>query len=220
MLIRELIQLNTNAKFVSDVQLRWFWDAEKNAELAKGYIFTRQAGANQKSTVDALNMVRFGLTDPGSDNRMLFLATFGQGKTHLALAMANFFAKSPDSREVRWLIESLAHAYGDDPALKSFTDLKERNPRHLVVCLQGDVGGFDLGSNFVRELEHSLAAELVPSGGMLPLWYKVAIETLDATVASQRPKADSFLAAYEMDLPTLRQRLGRRTRAFTTSRVM
>ena len=210
MLIKELIRLNTNAKFFNDVQLRWFWDAQKNAELAKGYIFTQQAGENQKSTVDALNMVRFGLTDPGSENRMLFLATFGQGKTHLALAMANIFGKPPDSEEVKWLIESLTHAYGESPAIKNFTDLKERNPRHLVVCLQGDVGGFDLGSYFVRELERSLATELCASGGMLPLWYKTALDTLEASVAPQKTKADAFLEPHEMDLPKLKQRLGQK----------
>lgn len=207
MLIKELVRLNTNARFFNDVQLRWYWDAQKNAELAKGYIFTLQAGENQKSTVDALNMVRFGLTDPGSDNRMLFLATFGQGKTHLALAMANFFGKTPESDEVKWLTESLTHAYGESPAIKNFTELKERNPRHLVVCLQGDVGGFDLGSYFLRELERSLGTELSASGGMLPLWYKTALDTLDASVAPHRTKADTFLAPQEMDLPALRQRL-------------
>ena len=210
MLIKELIRPNTNARFFNDVQLRWYWDAQKNAELAKGYIFTLQAGENQKSTVDAMNMVRFGLTDPGSDNRMLFLATFGQGKTHLALAMANFFGRTPDSDEVKWLIESLTHAYGESPAIKNFTELKERNPRHLVVCLQGDVGGFDLGSYFLRELERSLGVELSASGGMLPLWYKTALDTLDASVAPHRTKADAFLAPQEMDLPALRQRLAQK----------
>lgn len=207
MLIKELVRLNTNAEFFNDVQLRWFWDKQKNAKLAKGYIFTKQEGENRKSTVDALDMVRFGLTDPGSENRMLFLATFGQGKTHLALAMANFFAKPPESEEVKCLIKSLKHAYGDSPAIKNFTDLKERNPRHLVVCLQGDEVGFDLSSYFVREVERSLKPELSASGGMLPLWFKAALDTLDISVASQRPKADAFLASREMDLPKLRQRL-------------
>ena len=207
MLIKELVRLNTNAEFFNDVQLRWFWDEQKNAKLAKGYIFTRQAGENRKSTVDALDMVRFGLTDPGSENRMLFMATFGQGKTHLALAMANFFAKSPESEEVQYLIKSLKHAYGDSPAIKNFTDLKERNPRHLVVCLQGDEVGFDLSSYFVREVEHSLKAELSEYGGMLPLWFKTALDTLETSVAPQRAKADAFLASHEMDLPKLRQRL-------------
>src|SRR5439155_20478139 len=108
------------------------------------YIFTRQASENRKSTVDALDTVRLGLLDPGSDNRMLFMATFGQGKTHLALAMANFFAKSPESKEVTWLFESLKCAYGDNPAINSFIHLKEVFPKHLVVCLQGDEVGFDL----------------------------------------------------------------------------
>jgi hypothetical protein len=207
MLIKELVRLNMNAEFFNDVQLRWFWDEQKNAKLAKGYIFTRQAGENRKSTVDALDMVRFGLNDIGSENRMLFMATFGQGKTHLALAMANFFAKPPESVEVQHLIQSLKHAYGDSPAVKNFTDLKERHPRHLVVCLQGDEVGFDLSSYFVREVEQSLKAELSASGGMLPLWFKTALDTLDSSVASQRPKADAFLAAREMDLPKLRQRL-------------
>jgi hypothetical protein len=207
MLIKELVRLNTNAEFFNDVQLRWFWDVKKNAKLAKGYIFTLQAGENRKSTVDALDMVRFGLTDPGSENRMLFMATFGQGKTHLALAMANFFSKPPESTEVQHLIKSLKHAYGESPAIKNFTDLKERNPRHLVVCLQGDEVGFDLSSYFVREVEQSLKAELSTTGGMLPLWFKTALDTLDTSVASQRAKADAFLASREMDLPKLRQRL-------------
>src|SRR5665213_2978532 len=210
MLIRELIQLNTNAEFFNDVQLRWFWDEQKNAKLAKGYIFTRQSGENRKSTVDALDMVRFGLTDPGSENRMLFMATFGQGKTHLALAMANFFAKPPESEEVQYLITSLRHAYADSPAIRNFTDLKERNPRHLVVCLQGDEVGFDLSSYFVSEVERSLKVELSASGGMLPLWFKTALDTLETIVARQRAKAYSFLASRDLDLPKLRQHLERK----------
>lgn len=205
--IRDLIRINTNAEFFNDVQLRWFWDEQKNAKLAKGYIFTRQAGENRKSTVDALNMVRYGLTDPGSENRLLFMATFGQGKTHLALAMANFFAKPLESEEVQYLIQSLKNAYGDSPAVKNFTDLKERSPRHIVVCLQGDEVGFDLSSYFVREIERSLKEELRASGGMLPLWFKTALDMLDTSVAAQRSKADAFLATRDMDLPKLRHRL-------------
>jgi hypothetical protein len=207
MLIKELVKLNTNAEFFSDVQLRWFWEPEKNAKLAKGYIFTRQASDNRKSTVDALDAVRFALTDPGSDNRILFLATFGQGKTHLALAMANFFAKPPESPEVKCLVESLKRAYNGSAAINNFTDLKDRNPKHLVVCLQGDEGGFDLASYFVREVERSLSADLSASGGMLPLWFKTALETIDKSVAPHQAKADAFLSALEMDLPQLRERL-------------
>ncbi|MEI8044759.1 MAG: hypothetical protein WCL11_25330, partial [Verrucomicrobiota bacterium] len=207
MLIKDIIRLNTNAEFFNDVQLRWFWEPEKNAKLAKGYIFTRQAGENRKSTVDALDMVRFGLTDPGSENRMLFLATFGQGKTHLALAMANFFGKPPESEEVQYLFASLKHAYGDNPAIKNFTQLKERHPRHLVVCLQGDEVGFDLGSYFVREVERALKGELSGSGGMLPLWFKTALQIVDTKIAQHGPQAEAFLAQHEMDLPKLRQRL-------------
>jgi len=207
MLIKDLVKLNTNAEFFNDVQLRWFWDAEKNARLAKGYIFTRQAGENRKSTVDALEMVHYGLIDPGSENRMLFLATFGQGKTHLALAMANFFGKPPESEEVRDLIKSLEHAYGNSPAIKNFTDLKARNPRHLVVCLQGDEVGFDLSSYFVREVERSLKEILSASGGRLPLWFATALELIETAVMPQRAKADAFLAPREMDLPKLQHRL-------------
>lgn len=207
MLIKELVRLNTNAEFFSDVQLRWLWEPEKNAKLAKGYIFTRQASENRKSTVDALDAVRFGLTDPGSENRMLFMATFGQGKTHLALAMANFFSKPPESVEVQYLIDSLKCAYNGSAAINNFTDLKKRNPKHLVVCLQGDEGGFDLSSYFVREVERSLAADLSTSGGMLPLWFKTALETIDKSVSQHQAEADAFLASREMDLPQLRQRL-------------
>jgi hypothetical protein len=207
MLIKDLVKLQTNAEFFSDVQLRWFWEPEKNAKLAQGYIFTRQASDSRKSTVDALDAVRFGLTDPGSENRMLFLATFGQGKTHLALAMANFFAKTPESPEVQDLIKSLKFAYNGSAAINNFTDLKERNPKHLVVCLQGDEGGFDLASYFVREVERSLSADLSASAGMLPLWFKTALETIDKSVVPHKDKADAFLAAREMDLPQLRQRL-------------
>jgi hypothetical protein len=207
MQIKELIKPNKNAEFFNDVQLRWFWDQAKNAQLAKGYIFTRQAGENRKSTVDALDMVRHGLIDPGMENRMLFMATFGQGKTHLALAMANFFSKSPNSPEVKYLIESLRHAYGEDVGVNNFVNLKESHPQHLVVCLQGDEVGFDLSSYFVREVEHSLSNELLSSGGMLPLWFKTALEILKNKVEPQRVEADAFLAKHQLDLPTLEKRL-------------
>ena len=205
MLIKDLIKINTNAKFVNDVQLRWFWDAPRNAELTKSYIFTQQANDKQRSAVYALRMMRFGFTDPGSENRMLFIGTFGQGKTHLALALANLFGKPLASQEAQWLLESLKRA--DSSEALSFADWKENRPPHLVVCLQGDAGGFELASSLVRELERALANELSSSGGMLPLWYQTAINTLDASVAPQQVKADAYLAPHGMDLPSLRQRL-------------
>ena len=190
MLICDLVTLNAEAEFVNDVQLGWYPNDPKNRTLAKGYIFTDKAPEGKKSSIDLLEMVRNAfITD--RENRFVVIATYGHGKTHFALALANFFGKPADTQEVRQMLVNIEHASSESKA-QGLRDFKEARSPYLVVRLRGDKPG-SLSQQFLRGLEDALNEQEATRGARLPLWFDEAGRFLEKLTAEQREKADGFL---------------------------
>jgi hypothetical protein len=200
MLIRDLVTVNADADFVNDVQLGWYPKDTRNRMLAKGYIFTDKAPEGKKSSIALLQQVRDAFTYT-KENRFVVIATYGHGKTHFALSLANFFGMSAESDEVRQMLGNIAHASSESKA-QGLRDFKEARAPFLIVRLQGDKPG-GLPQKFIAGLETALGEHEATRTVRLPLWFDEAGQFLAGLSPEQREKADAFLKAYDLDTELL-----------------
>ncbi|MEI6914103.1 MAG: hypothetical protein WCL39_03130, partial [Armatimonadota bacterium] len=110
LLIQDVVLPNENARFANAVQLGWYPSDERNIPLATGYIFTKNSTTGYVSSIDVLDYIRDSFRWSGNPNCHVVIATYGHGKSHLALALANFFGKPYESPEIEGLLKSIEHA--------------------------------------------------------------------------------------------------------------
>lgn len=210
MRIEEIVQMDVEGDFRSDVQLSDFNNPALNCELLKNYIFTVHApatiGAAQRnySAKDVLDMLKTAFTVERIENRVVLTANYGRGKSHLALALANFFARPIDSKEkeVETVLSRLQQALNNPSQLAGYRDLKKSKGEFLVVRLQGDAFG-DLQEGFIRALEESLGDHTSTRKIEIPFWYQHAEQWLKGLNGEAKRKAEQFLAKEKTDLPSL-----------------
>ncbi len=102
----------TGADFRSDVQIADYWSVH-NLDLLKHYIFTSQAPVGKKSSVDLVRTFCEAFTPGAPGNRFVVIATYGHGKSHFALMLANYFGRENGSVESTMVLESIRHAISD-----------------------------------------------------------------------------------------------------------
>jgi hypothetical protein len=90
--IGEILRELTGAEFRSDVQIADYW-SDRNVDLLEHYIFTSQAPAPKKSSVDLLRTFCEAFAPGVTENRFVVIATYGHGKSHFALTLANYFGR-------------------------------------------------------------------------------------------------------------------------------
>src|SRR5438309_1824963 len=115
MLIRDVIKPDHQGEFVGDVQLGWYPHDQRNLEFAERYIFTATAPDGMKSSTDLLEAIRNALVH-GRENRLVVIATYGHGKTHFALALANVFGRPAETPEAEAIFGRLERAIGPSRA--------------------------------------------------------------------------------------------------------
>jgi hypothetical protein len=211
MRIEELVSMDLQGEFRSDVQLSDYESESLNRELLKNYIFTIHApatfGAAQrdyaaKAVLESLKTA-FTVDRPGSEfNRIVLTANYGRGKSHLALTLANFFARPVDKKEVQTVLGRLEQALNDPSQFAGYRDFKKIKGEFLVIRLQGDRCD-DLQEGFVRALERALDEHDSTRGLELPFWYAHAETWLKNLAGETRQKAETFLAEQNTDLPSL-----------------
>ena len=84
-----------------------------------------------------------------------------RGKSHFAIAIANFFQKPFHSQEVQGILSQVEKATsGKSQAVITGLKLFKESQRHqhLVICLSGDTGG-DIKKQFLQQLVKSLEVE-------------------------------------------------------------
>lgn len=201
--VGELVRTNIYGAFHSDVQLTSYYDPERNQQLAKSYIFTSSRQGSQLGSVELLQLVHESFVDATRSNRFLVLATYGHGKSHFAVALANFFGKPLDADEFRAVYSQLQHTLGDQPLLQHFKTFKEVHKPSLVILMRGDESPQDLPSKFYRALERALAAHSETQGIRPPFWFDQATTFLQRVAQEQPHAADAFLQPYNLDLLSL-----------------
>lgn len=214
MRVEELVCMDVEGDFRTDVQLSDFNDPAYNLGLIRNYIFTTSApvtyGSAQRiySAKDVLDTLKSAFSNQRVENRFVLTANYGHGKSHLALVLANFFARPVESREVNFILQRLEQALNNSSVLAGYRDLKESKGEFLVVRMQGDTFE-DLQEGFIYALEQSLKEHDSTRDIKLALWYQQAMEWLKRLDGEQRERAEVFLANQNTDLSSLMQSIAK-----------
>lgn len=83
---------------------------------------------------------------------------YGKGKSHFALALANFFQKPYESLEVEGVLQQIAYSTSNNSILEDLKIYKQQG-KNLVICLSGDKSIADLKKQFLQALRKTLNAE-------------------------------------------------------------
>ena len=203
--VSAIVLSNLQEEFTNDVQLGWYPSDPRNCELAGNYIFTSNAIDGYKSSIDLLKKARDGFLYEGNPNRLVVIATYGHGKSHFALALANFFGKSYGSPEVGAILRNIEHA-SDGPSVTMFRNFKEGRQPYLVLRLRGDQPQ-GLTQQVMSGIEEALREVPGVEGLMPPFWYADAERFLDGLSSEQKQKIDAALQEYGTDVASLTRRV-------------
>ena len=218
MKIADLVTLDDKAEFRSAVQLSAYDDPTQNLALLRSYLFSTAIAArslSQARDISAVGLLRL-MTDAHvhrAPNCLCLIANYGHGKSHLALALANYFAKPAGSPEVKEILDKLTKAIGDRAAAAHYTDFKNNNAEFLLIRLRGDVAK-DLRAQFLLALEQGLREHHTTRDAKLPFWYAEAARLLESLSPDEATRADAWLAERGRDLPLLRREIAQRQDVF------
>ena len=200
----DITKLNPKMADINDVQLSWFPRDKRNAQLCEFYIWSNHAVGSAKPSIELLEKVREAFLMTGSPRRFIFRATYGHGKTHLALALANFFGRPAESAEVQSILGQL-HASSPTKA-EGFRSFKEERAPYLVVRLFGEKVS-NLPQAVVSALELALGENPASANYKLDFWFEKALGVFGHFSPEQIARSDGFLAQRNLDFPTLCQML-------------
>ena len=200
----DITELNPKMEGINDVQLSWYPDDKRNAQLCEFYIWSNHSVGSAKPSIELLEKVREAFLMASSPRRFIFRATYGHGKTHLALALANFFGRPADAPEVQNILAQLRATSG--AKADGFAAFKEERAPYLIVRLFGE-NVSNLPQAVVAALEAALREHPASAPYQLGFWFDKALESFEKFGAEQIGRANEFLARYNTDFPTLCQRL-------------
>ena len=200
--IADVLRELTGAELRSDVQISDYRKPH-NLDLLKHYIFTPKAPAIKKSSVELLHTLCKAFGPGVTENRFAIIANYGHGKSHFALAVANYFGKPFGSPESTTVLKALEHAIPeqDRPIYGELEDFKRQHRPFLVLLLRGDEPS-DLPTKLHRELQVALSLDEDREVG-LPFWFADAERFLEKTGRERRDEANSYLARHNLDLDSL-----------------
>ncbi|MEH2365246.1 hypothetical protein [Nostoc sp.] len=161
MLLNQLVEINEKGSVASSVNFGMIDDSQKNLSLCESFIFNYDSAKPESSTVGILDAVRRSYHSANQPNIHLMIQQYGKGKSHFAIAIANFFQKPFHTQEVQGILSQVEKATsGKSQAVVEGLKLFKQNQRHqhLVICLSGDTGG-DIRKQFLQQLVKSLEVE-------------------------------------------------------------
>lgn len=159
MFLRDFISINEAGSIEPVVNLDMMDDADKNRKLCESFVFNYNSDRPKKSTVGLLEILLDSYQSRNYPNIHCVVQDYGKGKTHFALAIANFFSKLHDSEEVKGIFNSIKIAAGEkNKALVTEFEGIKRRGRHLVFCLRGDKCD-DLRKHFLQVVINKLEQE-------------------------------------------------------------
>ncbi len=205
--ISDVTEIDHTAEFRSDVQVSHF-RTEANLGLIENYMFTVGSFPGRKSSAEMLRLLQEAVVEE-IENRFIIQATYGRGKSHFGLVVANYFGKAAEAPEVKRLLEKLEHAYNEPAQVESFRSFKKHHKPYLVVLLRGDAA-VNLRDQFFRELEAALKATEATKHIEAPFWFNEALRFITGLDAEQQNRANQFLEKHSLDLHALHQKVQQR----------
>jgi hypothetical protein len=199
--IGDIVRIDEQAEFRSDVQLSAYDDAEGNIALLRSYLFSDNARKDNRSATpsrspaEILGELIETYSHEKLPNRLVVIANYGHGKSHLALALANYFGKPADSPEMKIVLEKLRHAVNNPTRLGRYKAFKDGRGRFLVIRLRGDVRR-SLREQFVLGLEQAFSENPETKGRQLPFWFDLAERFLQELNGDSRQQAEKYLEQF------------------------
>lgn len=214
--IANLVKVDERAAFRNDVQLDNFDNPQLNLGLINSYLFSSALPGGRSMAQSSViaptgvleNLVQ-AFANSRLDNRFYLIATYGHGKSHLALALANYFSRAHDAPEVNILIKKLSNTLGSPAQAKRYDDFKRSRGEFLVLRLRGDVP-HSLHEQVLQGLEKALGEHAATREQKMPFWFAEAERIIGGFGAAEKDKANRYLESAGYDIPLLLQRLGRR----------
>ena len=195
MLLNQLVRINEEGLVANAVSFELMDDTDKNLQLCRGFVFNYDPDPDPKklksSTVGVLDTLRRSFHSPSEPNIHLMVQDYGKGKSHFALAVANFFKKPYDSPEVQGVLQQVEYATSSTSGILESLRLYKQRGKHLVVCLSGDKL-IDLKKHFLQALRKALESEGI-TDSIAQQICKQPLEYLKGLDAKQRETAQSFL---------------------------
>ena len=205
--IGDLVKRDQQAEFRNDVQLSSYEDAERNRSLVCSYLFTYTSPQGTSSSVNILHNAVDNFLSDRLENRFVVIANYGHGKSHLALALANYFGKpyppTEEQPEIRIILDKINSAFSNSASALRYKEFKENRGEFLVVRIRGDIAG-SLREQFLVSLEKALGEHKLSQQHLLG-WYTKAESYLVALKGENLDKADKFLEKSGLDVPMLIQ---------------
>lgn len=206
MYINEIVKLDTQGTFIPAVQLSDFDSPVDNLGLIKSYVFANHTPdvhshmTKVVGSIDLLKALRQAHINE-SMNRFAVIANYGHGKSHLALVLANYFARPYHSGEVQEVLKRIAIPLQNNlPEAENYREFKEQYNQFLVLRLRGDVPR-TLREQFFPTLRNALKGYTETEAVELPFWHAQAIEWLQGRADDKQTK--QFLANLGTDIPNL-----------------
>ncbi len=158
MLLNQLVRINEAGIVADSVNFGLMEQPETNQKLCEGFVFNYDKDKPEESTVGVLDVVRCSYESRNQANVHLLVQQYGKGKSHFAVAIANYFSKPADSPEVQGILTAIENAAGRNSAIAQRLQAYKKYGRHLVVCLSGDRSG-DIRKQFLQSLLKTLETE-------------------------------------------------------------
>lgn len=158
MLLNQLVRINEAGIVADSVNFGLMEQLETNQKLCEGFVFNYDKDKPVESTVGVLEALRSSYDSRNAANVHLLVQQYGKGKSHFAVAIANYFSKPSDSPEVQGILTAVENASGRGSAIAQRLQSYKKHGRHLVVCLSGDRPG-DIRKQFLQALLKTLEAE-------------------------------------------------------------
>lgn len=193
MLLNQLVRINEAGIVADSVNFGLMEQPDTNQKLCEGFVFNYDKDKPEESTVGVLEALRSSYDSRNQANVHLLVQQYGKGKSHFAVAIANYFSKPADSPEVQGILTAIENASGRGSAIAQRLLSYKKHGRHLVVCLSGDRPG-DIRKQFLQALLKTLEAEGIKDSVAQhicaePLSY---LQRLDAN-PQERERAEEYL---------------------------
>ncbi|BCL36369.1 hypothetical protein [Nostoc sp. MS1] len=198
MFLNQLVEINEKGSIASSVNFGMMDNSHQNLSLCESFIFNYDAAKPELSTVGILDAVRRSYHSANQPNIHLMIQQYGKGKSHFAIAIANFFQKPCHSQEVQGILSQVEKATSSkSQAIFEGLKLFKQNQRHqhLVICLSGDIGG-DIRKQFLQQLVKSLAAAGIQDS-LAQHICKEPLSYLDNLTPEDQVKAERYLQSID-----------------------
>ncbi|CAD5946133.1 hypothetical protein [Planktothrix agardhii] len=193
MQLHQIVRINESGIVANAVNFGMMADADKNLKLCQGFVFNYNHGHPKSSTLGILDAIQKSYQSVNQANIHLVVQDYGQGKSHLALVAANYFKQLLESPEVKGILNQIKIASEHNQGIvEDLTTYKRRNPKHLVICINGGSSESDLRKIFLRALSQTLETEGITDSLAQQMCQK-PLEYLTQLTESQKEIANQYL---------------------------